>query len=110
MNTLKTTFLMALLTALLVTAGGASGGLQGMVMALIFAAVMNGIGYWFQRQDRFTHVRGERKSTPGGPTLYAVVQEFAQRADMPMPKLYIIPTATANAFATGRNERHGAVG
>jgi heat shock protein HtpX len=109
MTTLKTTFLMALLTVLLVAAGGAFGGRQGMVMALIFAAVMNGVSYWFS--DRIVlRIYGAKEIEPGpAPKLYAIVQELAQRADMPMPKLYIIPTATPNAFATGRNEYHAAV-
>ena len=109
MNTLKTTFLMALLTVLLVTAGGAFGGQQGMVMALVFAAVMNGVSYWFS--DRIVlRMYGAKEVEPRqAPKLHAIVQELAQRANMPMPKLYLIPSATPNAFATGRNERHAAV-
>lgn len=109
MNTLKTTFLMALLTVLLVTAGGAFGGQQGMVMALVFAAVMNGVSYWFS--DRIVlRMYGAKKVEPGqAPKLHAIVQELTQRANMPMPKLYLIPSATPNAFATGRNERHATV-
>jgi heat shock protein HtpX len=108
-NTLKTTFLMALLTVLLVTAGGAFGGQQGMVMALVFAAVMNGVSYWFS--DRIVlRMYGAKEVEPRqAPKLHAIVQELAQRANMPMPKLYLIPSATPNAFATGRNERHAAV-
>jgi heat shock protein HtpX len=100
---------MALLTVLLVTAGGAFGGQQGMVMALVFAAVMNGVSYWFS--DRIVlRMYGAKEVEPRqAPKLHAIVQELAQRANMPMPKLYLIPSATPNAFATGRNERHAAV-
>jgi heat shock protein HtpX len=100
---------MALLTVLLVTAGGAFGGQQGMVMALVFAAVMNGVSYWFSDRIVLRMYGAKEVESRQAPKLHAIVQELAQRANMPMPKLYLLPSATPNAFATGRNERHAAV-
>lgn len=109
MNTLKTTFLMALLTVLLVTAGGALGGQSGMVTAFIFALLMNGFSYWFS--DKIVlRMYGAREIDPAeAPKLYRIVHDVALRAAMPTPKLYVIPQEAPNAFATGRDERHAAV-
>jgi len=109
MNTLKTTFLMALLTVLLVTAGGALGGEGGMMMAFVFALVMNGVSYWFS--DKIVlRMYGAKEIEPNeDPRLHRVVQELTLRAQMPMPKLYLIPQEAPNAFATGRDEKHAAV-
>jgi len=109
MNTLKTTFLMALLTVLLVTAGGAFGGEGGMVIAFLFALIMNGVSYWFS--DKIVlRMYGAKEITQGeAPELHRIVQELALRAKMPMPKLYLIPQEAPNAFATGRDEKHAAV-
>jgi len=109
LNTLKTTFLMALMTVLLVTAGAASGGQQGMILAFIFALLMNGISYWYS--DRIVlRMYGAKELRPeAAPKLYRTVEELALRAGMPMPKLYIVPSAAPNAFDTGRNEKHAAV-
>ena len=109
MNTLKTTFLMALLTVLLVTAGGAFGGEGGMVIAFLFALIMNGISYWFS--DKIVlRMYGAKEITQGeAPELHRIVQGLALRAKMPMPKLYLIPQEAPNAFATGRDEKHAAV-
>jgi heat shock protein HtpX len=109
MNTLKTTFLMALLTVLLVTAGGAFGGEGGMVIAFLFALVMNGVSYWFS--DKIVlRMYGAKEITQGeAPKLHRIVQELALHAKMPMPRLYLIPQEAPNAFATGRDEKHAAV-
>jgi heat shock protein HtpX len=109
MNTLKTTFLMALLTVLLVTAGGVLGGQGGMIMAFIFALIMNGVSYWFS--DKIVlRMYGAREIGPeDAPNPHRIVQDLALRAQMPMPRLYVIPEETPNAFATGRNEKHAAV-
>ena len=109
MNTLKTTFLLALLTVLLVTAGAAIGGQNGMIIAFLFALAMNGVSYWFS--DRIVlRMYGAREiGQDDAPKLNAIVRELALRANMPMPRLYIIPSPAPNAFATGRNERHSAV-
>ena len=109
MNTLKTTFLMALLTVLLVTVGGALGGEGGMMMAFIFALVMNGVSYWFS--DKIVlRMYGAKEIEPDeAPKLHRIVQELTLRAKMPMPRLYLLPQEAPNAFATGRDERHAAV-
>ena len=109
MNTLKTTFLMALLTVLLVTAGGALGGEGGMVMAFLFALVMNGVSYWFSDKIVLRMYGAKEIGPEEFPKLHRIVQELTLRAKMPMPKLYLIPQEAPNAFATGRDERHAAV-
>ena len=109
MNTLKTTFLMALLTVLLVTAGGALGGEGGMMMAFVFALVMNGVSYWFSDKIVLRMYGAKEIGPEEAPKLHHVVQDLTQRAQMPMPKLYLIPQDAPNAFATGRDEKHAAV-
>ncbi len=109
MGTLKTTFLMALLTVLLVTAGGMLGGQGGMMMAFVFALVMNGVSYWFSDKIVLRMYGAKELDPQAAPQLFRIVQELALRAAMPMPKVYVIPQATPNAFATGRNENHAAV-
>jgi heat shock protein HtpX len=109
MNTLKTTFLLTLLTVLMVAVGGALGGQSGMVIAFVFALIMNGVSYWYS--DKIVlRMYGAREITPEqAPQLYRVVRELAAQAQMPMPKLYIIPQEAPNAFATGRSPNHAAV-
>jgi heat shock protein HtpX len=109
MNTLKTTFLMALLTVLLVTAGGMLGGEGGVLVAFLLALVMNGISYWFS--DKIVlRMYGAREIGPqDSPELHRIVQGLTLRAQMPMPRLYLISQETPNAFATGRNEKNAAV-
>jgi heat shock protein HtpX len=108
-NTLKTTFLMALLTVLLVTIGGALGGEGGLLLAFVFALVMNGVSYWFSDKIVLRMYGGQEVTQEQAPKLHRIVQELALRAKIPMPKLYLIPQDTPNAFATGRNENHAAV-
>lgn len=109
MNTLKTTFLMALLTVLLVTAGGALGGEGGMMMAFVFALVMNGVSYWFSDKIVLRMYGAKEIGPEEAPKLRRMVQELTLRAKMPMPRLYLLPQEAPNAFATGRDERHAAV-
>jgi len=109
MNTLKTTFLMALLTVLLVTAGGAFGGGGGMVIAFLFALVMNGVSYWFSDKIVLRMYGAKEISAAEAPTLDRIIRDLTLRAQMPMPKLYLIPQEAPNAFATGRDEKHAAV-
>ncbi len=109
MNTLKTTFLMALLTVLLITAGGLMGGQGGMIMAFLFALIMNGVGYWFSDKIVLRMYGGQAITADQAPKLHGVVQELALRAQIPMPKVYVIPQEAPNAFATGRDEKHAAV-
>jgi heat shock protein HtpX len=106
MNTLRTILLMTVLTVILVFAGGAIGGRGGALFALILAAVMNFGSYWFSDKIVIKMYRG-REITSG--TLYEVVQELCQRGGLPMPRVYILPQATPNAFATGRNPQHAVV-
>ncbi|HBA41170.1 MAG TPA: zinc metalloprotease HtpX [Deltaproteobacteria bacterium] len=109
MNTLKTTFLMALLTVILVTAGGALGGEGGMVTAFLFALVMNGVSYWFSDKIVLRMYGAKEISLEEAPKLHRIVQDLTLRAHMPMPKVYVIPQESPNAFATGRDEKHAAV-
>lgn len=106
MNTLRTVLLMTVLTLLLVWAGGMMGGRGGALFALIIAAVMNLGSYWFSDKIVIAMYRG--KEVTSGP-LYQVVQELCVRNALPMPRVYILPQPTPNAFATGRNPKHAAV-
>jgi heat shock protein HtpX len=108
-NTLKTTLLLGLLTGLLLWVGEALGGTQGLMLGLVFAAVMNLGSYWFS--DRIVlRMYGARELTPeAGPDLHRMVRELAAGAQMPMPRLYLIPSDSPNAFATGRSPSHAAV-
>ncbi len=106
MNTLRTILLMTVLTVVLVLAGGAIGGRGGALFALILAGVMNLGSYWFSDKVVIKMYRG-KEVTSG--TLYEVVQELALRGNLPMPKVYILPQPTPNAFATGRNPEHAVV-
>ncbi len=106
MNTLRTVFLMTLLTLVLVGAGGALGGQGGALFALIMAGVMNLGSYWFSDKVVIKMYRGT-EVTSG--LLFEVVHEICQRNNLPMPKVYTLPQPTPNAFATGRNPQHAAV-
>ncbi|MBI5740033.1 MAG: zinc metalloprotease HtpX [Nitrospirae bacterium] len=109
MNTLKTMVFMVGLTLILVWAGAAMGGRSGMTMALMFALVMNFVTYWFS--DKIVlKMYGAREVTEGdAPELYSIVRRLSQKAELPMPKVYIINQDQPNAFATGRNPAHAAV-
>ena len=109
MNTLKTTFLMALLTVLLVTAGGAMGGEGGVMLAFLFALIMNGVSYWFSDKIVLRMYGATEIGADKAPTLHRIIRDLTLRAQMPMPKLYLIPQEAPNAFATGRDEKHAAV-
>ena len=109
MNTLRTTILLAVLTALLVWAGDLLGGRQGAFLALILAGGMNFFSYWFSDKMVIAMYRGQEITANDDPELYGIVQDLAQRANIPMPRVYIIPQETPNAFATGRNPHHAAV-
>lgn len=108
-NTLRTTLLLAGLTGLLLLAGHAIGGNSGMIIALLLAAVMNFGSYWFSDKLVLSTYRAQPVEADDAPVLHSVVRDLAQRAGMPMPKVYIIQTPTPNAFATGRNPDHAAV-
>ena len=109
MNALKTAFLLTLMTLLFIFIGQMLGGNQGMVVAFIFAAIMNLGTYWFSDKIVLGMYRAQRVEEAGNPRLHDTVRRAATAAHLPMPKVYIIPTQTPNAFATGRNPKHAAV-
>ena len=109
MNALKTVFLLTLLTLLFVFIGQVVGGKSGMIIALIFAAIMNLTTYWFSDKIVLAMYRAQPIKESDHPRLYSLVRQTATKANLPMPRVYIIPTQTPNAFATGRNPKHAAV-
>jgi heat shock protein HtpX len=109
MNGFRTTILLAALTALVVWIGQMVGGPNGAVLALLFAGAMNFFSYWFSDKIVLKMYGAQQISANDDPELYGLVQELAARGGLPMPKVYIIPEDTPNAFATGRNPEHAAV-
>jgi heat shock protein HtpX len=109
MKTLKTTFLLTALTLLLLFAGQAIAGQRGMTIALVFAIVMNGTAYFFSDKIALMSSGAQPISREQSPRLYAVMERLAAKANLPMPKLYMIPQPAPNAFATGRNPSHASV-
>lgn len=109
MNRFKTTMLLSLLTVLLVFMGGAIGGQSGMLIAFVMAAVMNFGSYWFSDKLVLRMYKAQEITRAENPAFYGMVERLAQRAGLPMPKVYIIPDQSPNAFATGRNPQHAAV-
>jgi heat shock protein HtpX len=108
-NVFKTGLLLAVLTAMLVLAGGAIGGQRGMLIAFVFALAMNFFSYWFSDKIVLKMYRAQPVDEARAPGLYNMVRRLTTRAGIPMPKLYIIPSDSPNAFATGRNPQHAAV-
>ncbi|MBD3249493.1 zinc metalloprotease HtpX [Candidatus Woesearchaeota archaeon] len=106
-NQLKTVLLLGLLTGLLLGAGQLLGGRQGLFIGLAIALVMNFGSYWFS--DKIVLAMYKAKPVKKDHKLYSIVKKVAEKAGMPMPKVYIIPTDNPNAFATGRNPKHAAV-
>jgi len=109
MNALKTAFLLTLLTLLLVFIGRLLGGNSGMVIALLFAAVLNLGSYWFSDKIVLGMYRAQKTEEGDNLRFYGIVRNAATKANLPMPRVYIIPTDSPNAFATGRNPQHSAV-
>jgi heat shock protein HtpX len=109
MNTVKTVGLMTFLMVLFVAIGGALGGRNGMVMAVLFAAVMNVGMYWFSDKLVLSMYHAQPVTEAQAPELHSLVRTLVQKAGLPMPKVYIIPEETPNAFATGRNPEHAVV-
>ena len=108
-NTLKTGILLALLTVLFVAIGSYVGGQGGMVMAFALAVLMNAGAYWFSDKIVLRMYRAQEVSEAEAPQLHAMVHRLATAASLPMPKVYILPSDSPNAFATGRNPQHAAV-
>jgi heat shock protein HtpX len=109
MNRLRTTILLAALTALVVWIGQMFGGPNGAVMALVFAGVMNFFSYWFSDKIVLRMYRAQEISQNEDPELFDIVRELTVKDGLPMPRVYVIPEETPNAFATGRNPEHAAV-
>lgn len=109
MNTMKTFVLMGLLTVLLVVIGNLLGGQGGMILAFMFAIVMNFGSYWFSDKIVLRMYKAREITQADEPRLHGLVADLAQRAGLPMPRVYLIPDAQPNAFATGRNPEHAAV-
>ena len=108
-NLMKTAVLMAAITALFMAIGGMIGGRTGMMLALVVAIGMNFFSYWFSDQMVLKMYNAREVDEASAPRFYAMVRELAQRAELPMPKVYLIDEAAPNAFATGRDPEHAAV-
>ena len=108
-NNFKTAFLLTALTLLLMALGSYFGGQRGMLTALIFAGVMNFGAYFFSDKLALATYRAQPVSREQLPRVYQVVERLSQKAGLPMPKIYVIPTESPNAFATGRNPQHASV-
>jgi heat shock protein HtpX len=106
-NNVKTAMLLGVLTALILFAGRLIGGQQGLIVALVLAAGMNFAGYFFSDKIALATMRAQEVG-PDHP-LYGIVAQLAQRAGLPMPRVYVSPADAPNAFATGRNPKHAAV-
>ncbi len=108
-NIFKTTLLLTGMTLLLMLAGRAFGGQRGMLMALAFAAVLNFVSYFFSDKIALATYRAQPVSREDLPRVYNIVERLAQKESLPMPKVYVIPSDSPNAFATGRNPNHASV-
>lgn len=109
MNQIKTMLLLATLTALFLLVGQALGGRGGLMIALIFAGVMNFVAYWWSDKIVLRMYGAQEVDEAQAPALFAIVRRLAQQARVPMPRVYMIPQETPNAFATGRNPQNAAV-
>jgi heat shock protein HtpX len=108
-NTFKTALLLTSLTLLLMFIGRAFGGQNGMLLALAFAAVMNFVSYFFSDKIALAMYRAQPVTREELPRAYNIVERLTQKIGIPMPKLYVIPTESPNAFATGRSPQHASV-
>ncbi|WP_157068039.1 zinc metalloprotease HtpX [Desulfosarcina cetonica] len=108
-NQLKTTFLLAVMTILIMVVGNLLGGRQGMMIALVLAAGMNFFSYWYSDKIVLKMYQAREVTPQQAPDLYGIVETLARQAGLPMPKVYIIPQESPNAFATGRNPEHAVV-
>jgi len=109
MNNVKTFLLLTLLTLLAIGVGDYFGGQNGMIMGFLFAGITNFIAYFFSDKIALAMYRAQPVTREQLPRIYSVVERLTQKANLPMPKLYVIPTDSPNAFATGRNPRHASV-
>lgn len=109
MNTLRTIVLLGVLTAIIVSLGYLFGGRSGVMAAFIFALVTNFSAYWFSAPMALAMNGAQPVAREEIPQLYEIVERLAERAKIPVPKIYVIPTDSANAFATGRDPAHAAI-
>jgi len=109
MNAFKTTLLLTLLTLILVLAGAYFGGEHGMILAFVIAAATNFFSYFYSDKIALAMYSARPVTREELPRIYQVVERLTQRAGIPMPKIYVIPTDSPNAFATGRNPQHASV-
>lgn len=108
-NQLKTVLLLGLLTGLLLGVGQLIGGAKGLTIGLILAVVMNFGSFWFSDKIVLMMYRARKVTEKEAPALYKIVREVSKEAGIPMPVVYIVPTDTPNAFATGRSPKHSAI-
>ncbi len=108
-NQLKTTLLLGSLTGVIILIGRYFGGSSGMVIAFIFALLMNVGSYWFSDKIVLKLYKSRQLSSQEYPELYSLVSRLSQSASLPMPKIYLIPSESPNAFATGRNSQHAVI-
>jgi len=109
MNTLKTALLLTSLTLLLLFIGEYFGGRNGLILAFLFAGVMNFVSYFFSDKIALAMYRAQPVTREQAPRLYQIVERLTGKTGLPMPKIYVIPTDSPNAFATGRNPQHASV-
>ncbi len=109
MNALKTTVLMAAMTGILIIIGKLIGGATGMIVAFIFAGILNFFSYWFSDKIVLSMYRAKEASEKEAPKLYKTVERLTSKLGLPVPRIFIIPSDTPNAFATGRNPSHAVV-
>ncbi len=107
-NQIKTIILLGVLTGLLIGVGGLFGR-EGLLIGLIFALLMNFFAYWFSDKIVLRMYRAREVSKKDNPKLHELIEDLCKKADIPKPKIYIVPSDTANAFATGRNKKHASV-
>src|SRR6476659_577163 len=109
MNGLKTALLLTLMTVILVLIGAHYGGRNGMILAFAFSLAMNAFSYFYSDKLALAMYRAQPVTREELPRVYQVVERMTQRVGLPMPKIYVIPSDSPNAFATGRNPQHAAV-
>lgn len=109
MNSMKTTLLLATLTAILVVLGDMIGGRTGMMAMFVVSMGMNFMSYWFSDKIVLAQYNAQQVTAQSNPKLYGMVETLAKNGNLPMPKVYIIPSEVPNAFATGRNPSNAAV-
>ena len=108
-NMFKTAVLLTAMTLVLVLIGGFFGGQRGMATALVIAAVMNFVSYFYSDKLALAAYRAQPATREQLPGVYQIVERLTQKSGLPMPKIYVIPTESPNAFATGRNPQHASV-